>query len=141
MKVRIYKPHTHAGKRYTPGPEGIEIEVAEHDAQFLERAGLLTPPAIGTRPVAGEGAERKGVPAVGNVATRADDTAPAADPEADIPQPAGTAATAAGGSISVATDDPNVTRTVSPAGAAATSRTGSDPTTRTTTPPARTGKK
>ena len=121
MKVRIYKPHTHAGKRYTPGPEGIEIDVAEHDARFLDRAGLLTPPAIGTRPVASEGAERKGVPADGNVATNADDTTPAADPEADIPAPIGTAGTAAGGSVSVPTDDPTVTRTV--------------------TPPARTGKK
>ena len=45
MKVRIYKPHTHAGKRYTPGPEGVEIEVREADARFLERAGVLTAPA------------------------------------------------------------------------------------------------
>lgn len=141
MKVRIYKPHIHAGKRYTPGPEGIEIEVAEHDARFLERAGLLTPPAIGTRPAAGEGSERQGVPAAGNVASNADDTSPAADPEADIPAPVGTAGTAAGGSTTVQTADPNVTRTVSGAAASTARSAGSDPTTRTTTPPARTGKK
>jgi hypothetical protein len=44
MKVRIYKAHTHAGVEYTPGPEGIEIDVAEHDAAFLKAAGVLDKP-------------------------------------------------------------------------------------------------
>lgn len=39
-KVRIFKPHTHAGKRYTPGPEGVEIEVNEADAKFLDSIGI-----------------------------------------------------------------------------------------------------
>lgn len=45
QKVRIFKPHTHAGKRYTPGPEGVEIEVGAHDVEFLKRAGVLDNPA------------------------------------------------------------------------------------------------
>lgn len=44
MKVRIYKKHTHNGKRLVPGPEGIEIEVAAHDAEFLKKAGVLDKP-------------------------------------------------------------------------------------------------
>lgn len=37
MKVRIYQPHTHAGKRYTPGPEGIEIDLPEQDIAYLKQ--------------------------------------------------------------------------------------------------------
>lgn len=71
MKVRIYKPHTHAGRRYTPGPEGIEIEVSKSDAAYLERAGVTTPA------VAAEGAGEAKAPA-GDVARPSDQ--PAADP-------------------------------------------------------------
>lgn len=45
MKVRIYKPHTHAGKHYTPGPEGVELDVEKHDAEFLKGIGALDKPA------------------------------------------------------------------------------------------------
>lgn len=71
MKVRIYKPHTHAGRRYTPGPEGIEIEVSKSDAAYLERAGVTTPA------VAAEGAGEAKAPA-GDAAPPADQSA--ADP-------------------------------------------------------------
>lgn len=72
MKVRIYKPHTHAGRRYSPGPDGIEIEVSKSDAAYLERAGVTTPA------VAAEGVgEAKAEPA-GAAATTTDE--PAAEP-------------------------------------------------------------
>jgi hypothetical protein len=29
MKVRIFKPHTHAGTRYLPGPDGLVIDVLQ----------------------------------------------------------------------------------------------------------------
>ncbi len=44
MKVRIYKPHTHAGQLYQPGPYGIDIDVSETDAAFLQSAGVLDGP-------------------------------------------------------------------------------------------------
>lgn len=47
MKVRIYHPHNHAGEQLEPGPEGIEIEVAPAEAEFLKARGL-TKPASGT---------------------------------------------------------------------------------------------
>jgi hypothetical protein len=43
-KIRIYKPHTHEGKRLTPGPDGIEIEVNEPDAKFLDSIGVTKRP-------------------------------------------------------------------------------------------------
>lgn len=36
MKVRIYKPHTHAGTRHEPGPDGLEIDIPDHDAKWLK---------------------------------------------------------------------------------------------------------
>lgn len=51
MKVRIFKPHTHADVRHTPGPDGVEINVSAQDKAFLDRAGITTrPPAtyVGT---------------------------------------------------------------------------------------------
>lgn len=39
MKVRIYKPHTHAGMRYEPGPDGMDIEVDEASAKFITTVG------------------------------------------------------------------------------------------------------
>ena len=79
MKVRIYKPHTHAGKRYTPGPEGVEIEVREADARFLERAGVLTAPAAAAD-VQAEGATGVQAPAAATPSGtgRATTTQPAA---------------------------------------------------------------
>lgn len=54
MKVRLYKPHTHAGKRYTPGPEGIELEVNASDAETMKAFGVLDKPEApaSTTPVA-----------------------------------------------------------------------------------------
>lgn len=42
-KVTIYRPHTHAGTRYTPGPEGIEIEVDTAAAKFIKDVGADKP--------------------------------------------------------------------------------------------------
>lgn len=69
MKIRIYKPHTHAGRRYNPGAEGIEIEVSESDAAYLKQAGVTTPA------VATEGGEGAAPAAAGTPANP-----PAADP-------------------------------------------------------------
>lgn len=150
MKVRIYKPHTHAGKRHAPGPEGVEIDVSPQGLKFIQAHGINVPPsvpAIGAEPQAGEGSERRNVPAAGNAATQADSTtvrgsrAPA-DADADIPAPVGKAGTAAGGSVSVPTADPTVTRTVSPAAGAGARTPAADPSvTRTATPSAPAGKK
>jgi hypothetical protein len=35
MKVRIFKPHTHAGTHHVPGPEGLDIEVPADAARWL----------------------------------------------------------------------------------------------------------
>lgn len=51
-KVRIYQPHTHAGKRLQPGPDGIEIEVTEPEAKFLESAGVTKGSSVIDVPVA-----------------------------------------------------------------------------------------
>lgn len=37
MNVRIFKPHTHAGTHYEPGPEGLVIEVPADAADWLEQ--------------------------------------------------------------------------------------------------------
>jgi hypothetical protein len=39
MKVRIFKPHTHAGTRYLPGPDGLVIDVPADAAAFLRTHG------------------------------------------------------------------------------------------------------
>lgn len=44
MKVRIYKPHTHARVRHVPGPSGIELDVSPDTAAFLKQHGVLDPP-------------------------------------------------------------------------------------------------
>lgn len=44
MKVRIYKPHTHAGKRYAPGPDGIDLDVSPRAAEYLAKHGVTTKP-------------------------------------------------------------------------------------------------
>jgi hypothetical protein len=43
-KVRIFRPHTHGGVKHTPGPEGIELEVSEKDAAWLEANGVTKKP-------------------------------------------------------------------------------------------------
>ena len=53
MKVRIYQPHTHAGKRFVPPAEGMDVDLPEHDVKWLEAntkvlvnpAAPLPPPA------------------------------------------------------------------------------------------------
>jgi hypothetical protein len=40
VKVRIFKPHTHAGQKLVPPPEGLEIEVSATDAAWLKAQGL-----------------------------------------------------------------------------------------------------
>lgn len=50
-KVRIFRPHTHEGKRLTPGPDGIEIEVNEPDAKFLESIGATKRSDVAEVPV------------------------------------------------------------------------------------------
>jgi hypothetical protein len=37
MKVRIFKPHTHAGTPYVPGPDGLDIDVPADAARWLVR--------------------------------------------------------------------------------------------------------
>ncbi len=66
MKVRIYQPHTDAGTHYTPGPDGIELQVSAQSAAFLKSLGKL---------------ERPGKP-------RRTDAAPAAAPPDPQPDPA-----------------------------------------------------
>lgn len=62
-KVRIYKPHTHAGKRIQPGPEGAEIEVTASQLEWLRRNGLTTRPQAAAEEAAP--AEGKAAPAIG----------------------------------------------------------------------------
>jgi hypothetical protein len=50
MKVRLYKPHTHAETRYEPGPEGIELDVEKHDAEFMKSVGVLDKPSASEPP-------------------------------------------------------------------------------------------
>jgi hypothetical protein len=35
MKIRIFRPHTHAGRHYVPGPEGLDIDVPTDAAKWL----------------------------------------------------------------------------------------------------------
>lgn len=49
-RLYIYAPHTHAGVRYDPPPEGVEIEVSAQDAEFLRELGKTTPPAAPALP-------------------------------------------------------------------------------------------
>ena len=35
MKVTLYKPHTHAGKRYEPGPEGEQVDLPPDAVAWL----------------------------------------------------------------------------------------------------------
>ena len=44
-KVRIFTPHTHNGKRYTPDASGEQLDVNEADAKFLEGIGATKAPA------------------------------------------------------------------------------------------------
>jgi hypothetical protein len=40
VKVRIFKPHTHAGQKLVPPPEGLEIEVTAPEAAWLKAQGV-----------------------------------------------------------------------------------------------------
>jgi hypothetical protein len=55
MKVRIFKPHTHSGTHYVPGPDGLDIEVPADAAQWLVlHAGashIATPAANDDAPI------------------------------------------------------------------------------------------
>ena len=35
MKVTLYKPHTHAGKHYQPGPEGMQVDLPADAVAWL----------------------------------------------------------------------------------------------------------
>jgi len=39
MKVRIFKPHTHAGVRHEPGPEGLVIDLPRDAADYAIAQG------------------------------------------------------------------------------------------------------
>ena len=42
-KVHLYRPHTHAGIAYVPGPEGVEITTTPEAAAFIKARGLDKP--------------------------------------------------------------------------------------------------
>ena len=46
MKVRIFKPHTHAGVRHVPGPEGLVIDLPREAAAYAiaQGAQAVAPP-------------------------------------------------------------------------------------------------
>lgn len=79
MKVRLHRPHTHAGTHHVPGPKGLVIDVPELAADYIERVGAGQ--RVRAKP-------RRPVPG----ALTADEldefhSGPAADPESDIPDP------------------------------------------------------
>lgn len=82
-KITVYRPGTHAGKRYTPGPDGLVLEVSASQAKALREAGADKPPTGVTD------------------SARAADTAP---PPAPANAPAGAGA-GAGGAVTEAPAD------------------------------------
>jgi len=44
VKITVFRPGTHAGKRYNPGPEGHELTVSESQAKALRDRGADKPP-------------------------------------------------------------------------------------------------
>lgn len=82
-KITVYRPGTHAGKRYNPGPDGLVLEVTASQAKALRAAGADKPPT-GVTDSAG-----------------AADTAPPATP---VNAPAGAGA-GAGGAVTEAPAD------------------------------------
>ena len=42
--IRVFTPGTHAGKRYAPGPDGIELTVSASQAKALRDRGADKPP-------------------------------------------------------------------------------------------------
>ena len=42
--IRVFTPGTHAGKRYSPGPDGIELTVSASQAKALRDRGADKPP-------------------------------------------------------------------------------------------------
>ena len=55
-KITVYRPGTHAGKRYKPGPEGITLEVSASQAKALRDRGADKPPTGVTDSAAAESA-------------------------------------------------------------------------------------
>lgn len=49
MKVRIHKPHTHAGTQYHPGPDGLVLDLPEQAVAYIERVGAGTRVTSGHR--------------------------------------------------------------------------------------------
>lgn len=43
-KITVYRPGTHAGKRYNPGADGLVLEVSASQAKALRAAGADKPP-------------------------------------------------------------------------------------------------
>lgn len=56
VKVRIFKPHTHAGQKLVPPPEGLEIEVSPADAAWLKEQGVDKRPDTPAKPAPAAGA-------------------------------------------------------------------------------------
>lgn len=48
MKTRIYQPHTHAGTRHVPGPDGLDIDLPADAIAWLK----ANSPAVLERPKA-----------------------------------------------------------------------------------------
>ena len=44
VKITVFAPGTHAGKRYNPGPKGLELTVSESQAKALRDRGADKPP-------------------------------------------------------------------------------------------------
>ncbi len=49
--IRLISPHSHAGVRYDPPAEGVELEVSAQDAEFLHALGKTTPLAAAPPPL------------------------------------------------------------------------------------------
>ena len=46
MKVRLYRPHTHGDQKFNPPPEGMDVDLPEHDVKWLkENTKVLDKPA------------------------------------------------------------------------------------------------
>lgn len=53
MKVRIYKPHTHAGKKFNPPAEGMDVDLPEHAIKWLrDNTKVLDKPKTDPAPAA-----------------------------------------------------------------------------------------
>lgn len=50
VKITVFMPGTHAGKRYTPGPDGLVLEVSPQAADFLRARGDTRRPVPASAP-------------------------------------------------------------------------------------------